>query len=177
MGRFQEYMGMFAANLEELNNQAIQRAVSYGFRALMDSTKMDSGQAAYYWQVITEGSGVGRTASGPLTFTDRRGQPPIGNRGDHGANRKALTQLRRSEIDSFIKKRVSGRNPDTKFYFKNPIFDASVDDYVENAELAQALKDAADVTIEYYNRLMLRWINSNGESWGIRKSVVKLNDV
>ena len=174
MGRFTDYTNMFAANLSELNNQAIQRAISQGFRALMDSTKMDSGQAAFYWQIVTEGSGVGRTASGPLEFKERRGVAPVGKRGDKGANRKQLTQLRRGEINSFIKKRVSGRSPDTKFYFKNPIFDSDMD-YVENAELRQALKDAADVTMEYYERLMNRFINTGGRSWGIRKSMVNLD--
>lgn len=175
MGKFTEYANMFAAELRELNNQAIQRALSQGFRALMDSTKMDSGQAAYFWQIITEGSGVGRVSSGPLTFVDKRGTPPLGNQGDKGSMRKELTSLRRGEIDAFIKQRVSGRNPDTKFYFKNPIFDASMDKYVENATLRQALKDAADVTMEYYARLMNRFMNSNGTSWGVRKSLVKLD--
>lgn len=175
MGRFKDYTDMFSANLSELNNQAIRRALSQGFRALMDSTKMDSGQAAYYWQIVTEGSSVGRSSSGPLTFVDRRGVAPVGNRGDKGSRRKELTQIRRGEIDSFIKQRVAGRNPDTTFYFKNPIFDASLDKYVDNAQLRQALKDAAEVTMEYYERLMQRFINTDGASWGVRKSMVNLD--
>lgn len=175
MGKFTEYTNMFSANLEELNNQAIRRAVAQGFKSLLASTKMDSGQAAYLWQLVSEGSGVGRKPSGPLSFRRVRGQPPVGKRGDRGAGRRAIEQVKRGEIESFLKQRVSGRTPDTKFYFLNPIFDASLDKYVDNAELRQALKDAAEVTMEYYQRLMTRFMNSNGTSWGVRKTMVNVD--
>lgn len=169
MGRFQMQAAQFSANLVELNNQAMRRALLRGFRALLDSTKMDSGQAAYHWQIVT-----GDTAQtiGPITYTPMKGQSPVGKRGDMGKNRKTLTRRRVVATESFIKIKVSGKKPDTVFSFYNPILMENLGKYAENAKLQEALKDASEIVIEYYERLMKRFLSTGGTSWGIRKGAV-----
>ena len=169
--KFRLQANNFSANLHELNNQAMRRALMRGYRMLIDATKMDSGQAAYHWQIVT---GDTRRTLGPITYTPMKGKDPVGVRGDRGKNRDSITSQKVAQTESFIKRRVSGKTPDTLFAFYNPILESNLKRYAENAELKKALREAADIVIEYYMRLMKRFITSGGTTWGVRKGV--LND-
>lgn len=175
MGRFTEYANSFGMQLEEMNNQAMRRALEQGFKTLLASTKMDSGRAAYHWQFVTAGADGVKHVQGSLAYrADVRGHSPVGSKGSGGSSRDAITSLRRAEVGSFIRRRVSGRNPDTQFYYYNPVFDLSDSHYAENATLREALREAANVTMEYYLRLMRRYVATGGTSWGIRKGKVNV---
>lgn len=157
-GKFSKATERYSADLGELFNRSIRQGLLSGLAMAVRSTIHDSSNAAAHWLIAARGKS--RPASRrfgqirDLRATLKGGEhPPIGRRGDHGANAVATERfVRERELKDVIDKLVTGRRPATIFYLYHPLHPDW--HYYENAGIdAAGSAGLAEITRVIQNRL------------------------
>ncbi len=148
-GKWSRYADRFGLDIGAFFNKSIRRALKAGVQALVANTVHDSSRAAFHWVVLPSGGAVRPGAWREMTFNPAYGHPPVGSRGDKGANKdEAVTFVTQREFDRAIDTTVRGRQPATRFLFENATPDQTDDtrnpkrSYRANANLAGAQEAA-----------------------------------
>ena len=152
----------FKKQAEELNeyvaklfSRAIQTGLLKGLEAAVRATVQDSGQAATHWMLAGANGSTSRPWQRKLSkLTYLRGTKsrapvaPVGYRGDGGAHENEVVKfVRARELEEVLKKLISGRTPEFKFFFYNAV--ADVNNYRQNANILAAGQEAIDATLRY----------------------------
>ena len=157
-GKFSTATEQFNIDLGALFNRAIRMALLAGLAMAVRTTKHDSSNAAVHWLVAARGkSRPGGRRYGKLRdlrgTATRPGVPPVGKRRDGGKN-AALAErfVRNRELSEVIEKLVSGRRPETLFYFYHPLEPG--EEYTDNALIEEAGKAALAETLRVMQNRM-----------------------
>lgn len=165
-GKFLREAKANALGMEAFFNRSVQKALKAGIEAAVKNTYHDSSNAAAHWQVAGANGARSRPwQRGFGVFKDRRGTPtrspqlPIGYQKDNGEVAGAvLKYVSAKEQSEVIQKLVSGRTPETKFYFYHAAFDGKsevgpeLEAYKERADLKEAGKAAVQATFDVLAR-------------------------
>lgn len=141
-GKFSKQAEQFNLDLGLLFSRSIRMALLAGLVMAVRTTKHDSSNAAAHWLLAARSSRSrpGQRKWGKLRdLRERAGisNPPVGKRDSKGKN-AALTErfVRDRELKEVLDKLVSGRRPETVFYFFNAI--PADWHYGENANIEEA---------------------------------------
>lgn len=124
-GKWSRYADKFGLDIGAFFNKSIRRALKVGVQALVANTVHDSSRAAFHWVVIPSGGNVRPGAWREMTFNPAYGHPPVGRRGDKGANKgETVAFVTEREFDRAIDATVRAPQPATRFVFSNSTPDA-----------------------------------------------------
>ncbi len=84
-----EYLKSIMRRLTRVPKEALAAALKTAVDVVLEETLQDSGNAAFHWEIINIRK-KDQTVLGENASRDLRGSPPVGNRGDKGANRAAV---------------------------------------------------------------------------------------
>lgn len=170
MGKFRNQMREFSADISQLLNRNMQRALRAGIAEAVRKTRHDSSNAAYHWMVVPDGPAPRRayTSIRDLRQTkgvrgpQRRRSGTVGLRGAGGANKGAtIGHVRRREDEVVIRRAISGRKPPGKFHFyhallsmKSAMPTGDLEQYRKNADIEAAGEAAVAATLEAFKRYM-----------------------
>lgn len=141
-GKFRKLTDTMSVDLGALFSRAIRQALLAGVVMAVNRTHQDSSNAAAHWMIAsTTRSRPASRRFGKLRDLrgnkSRAGTPPVGRRGDRGTNASEVMRfVRDKELREVVDKLVSGRDPDTVFYFFNPLDPTWR--YGKNADIAAA---------------------------------------
>lgn len=141
-------------HLSQLFTRAIKQALLDGLAVAVNETHHDSSNAAAHWMIGARANGGNtRPASRQLgKLKDLRGTNtqapvyPVGYRGDGGSNKaQTLKEVRARELHEVLEDLLTGRRPETRFYFYNAA--GGDDEYSDNAYIRYAGEQAVAATI------------------------------
>lgn len=159
MGKFSALADQVNVDVSALFNRSIRMALLSGLAMAVGITKHDSSNAAVHWLLAAKArSRPSSRRFGKLRdlrgTASRPGMAPVGKRRDGGIHEAAaLKFVRERELKEVVDKMVSGRSPETIFYFYNAIEPDS--QYGENANIGAAGAAAVQEVLRIFeNRVM-----------------------
>lgn len=141
-GKFAKQADQFGIDLGALFSRSIRQALLAGLLVAVRTTHHDSSNAGVHWMLAARGkSRPGSRKTGKINdfreTADRPATPPVGRRRDGGIHKaRAERFVRDRELRQVIEKLVSGRRPETEFYFAHPLEQG--EEYYQNAHIKEA---------------------------------------
>lgn len=166
MGKFSKQADQYSVDLGLLFSRTIRMALLAGLMMAIRVTKHDSSNAAVHWLIAAKNRSRPSTRRyGKLRdlrgTSSRAGVAPVGKRRDAGKNAKLAERFARDrEIREVLEKLVTGRRPETIFYFFNAIEPDS--DYGKNANIREAGEAGLEETRRiFFNRIAAGNVRKN----------------
>jgi hypothetical protein len=147
-----------ALDIGALYSRSIRRALLAGLAVAIQTTKHDSSNAAAHWLIAAKGKSrpASRTWGKLRDLRGTRERPavePVGKRRDKGKNAKLAERfVRDRELREVVEKLVSGRTPETVFYFFNAVETGT--EYERNAHIeAAGMAATQEVARQFQNAM------------------------